>query len=119
VNTRFENDRGSATLLALFVTAALSGAMVLGLGLTEHLFVKQQMTTAADLAAIAAAQSLDDPCSSARRVVVAHDVTLIDCHREGDDWHVTVTRPGGDITLRVLGWFGQGWHLTQTARAGF
>lgn len=119
MKVRIEDERGSATVLALIVTAGLSGAMVIGLGLTEHLFVKQQMTTAADLAAIAAAQSLDDPCSSARRVVDAHDVTLIDCHRSDGDWHVTVTRPSGQITLRVLGWFGQEMYLSQTARAGY
>lgn len=77
---------GSALVVGLVAVVAITGLTLLGAG---HALVRgQQVTAAADAAALAAADVLlgwapGDPCDVAERVAAAHRVRLSECGAEG------------------------------------
>lgn len=77
---------GSALIIGLVSVVCIAGATVLG---ASQAFVRaQQLTSAADAAALAAADAQlgwapDDPCVVAERVATAHRVRLSTCVAEG------------------------------------
>lgn len=81
-------DRGAGSVLvvALVAVVAIAGLTVLG---AAHALVRgQQLTAAADAAALAAGDALlgwvaGEPCSLAQRVADAHSVMLAECSNEG------------------------------------
>ncbi|GAA3574036.1 hypothetical protein GCM10022235_49480 [Kribbella ginsengisoli] len=108
-------DRGSATLLSLGIAAVLLGACVLGVLWAAVSVAHHRADTAADLAALSAAQAQQsDPgqaCTTATRITDAQGVSLKYCHAEADT--VTVA-----VTVRLhLGVFGTPL-VTSEARAG-
>jgi secretion/DNA translocation related TadE-like protein len=84
------HDDGFALLWSL----ALAGALVIigmaGLSLCVLTLSHARAGNAADLAAIAAASNVLDPCGSANRVAAANSAKLIDC-----------TLVEGDVIVRV------------------
>lgn len=83
---RGERGAGSVLVVALVSVVLVAGLTVVGGG---HALVRgQQLTSAADAAAIAAADVLlgwvpGEPCAVALRVAEAHAVRLADCESEG------------------------------------
>ncbi|UTT61484.1 Rv3654c family TadE-like protein [Microcella humidisoli] len=81
-------DRGAGSVLvvALVSTVLLAGLTVLG---AAHALVRgQQLSAAADAAALAAADVLlgwapGEPCAAAQRLADAHAVRLVECRDEG------------------------------------
>lgn len=81
-------DRGAGSVLVVGLVAvvALTGLTVLG---GAHALVRgQQLSAAADAAALAAGDALlgwvaGEPCDRAKRVAEAHAVLLADCSSEG------------------------------------
>lgn len=77
---------GSVLVVSLVGIVALTGVAVLG---GAHALVRgQQLSAAADAAALAAGDALlgwvaGEPCELARRVAEAHAVRLADCSSEG------------------------------------
>ena len=114
------SERGSATVLTLaLVSVLLLGGFVVA-AMTQLTLTRQQLATAADLAAIAAATSLVDPCTSAQRVTEAHGVRLVRCAEEGADWRIEVSAPIGAVAGRLMAFLGRGPHeLTEVAVAGY
>lgn len=105
------SDSGAGTVLIVgLVTVVLIAGLALvtaGVGLARG----QQLSGAADAAALAAADVLlgwvaGDPCAAATRVAAAHDARLIHCSSDG--LAVTV-RVGASIL---------GLPIERTARAG-
>lgn len=114
------DDRGSATVLALAGLVILAFGGFIGLATAQQALVRQQLATAADLAAIAAAQSLGEPCVSARQVAAMHDVRLIDCVMHGADWTVEVAGTPGALVQRLLVFAGRdAQEITERATAGY
>lgn len=77
---------GSALVVGLVAVVTITGFTLLGGGLA--LLRGQQVTAAADAAALAAADvqlgwAPGDPCAVAERVAEAHDVRLSACAAEG------------------------------------
>jgi secretion/DNA translocation related TadE-like protein len=102
---------------ALLWTLAIAGALVIlgmaGLSLFALTLSHARAGNAADLAAIAAASNVLDPCGSANRVAAANSAELIDC-----------ALVEGDVIVRVQVWASAiaRWlgsdRLEVTARAG-
>ncbi len=83
---RGDTGTGSALVVGLVAVVAITGVALLGAG--SALARGQQLTAAADAAALAAADVLlgwapGDPCAVAERVAAAHEVRLSACAAEG------------------------------------
>ena len=107
-------ERGSATVMAMSVIGLLL-SLGAGLGVATAMFVDHRVAqSAADLAALAAAQTLGTggaACTMAADVAAANHAHLTDC---------MVTAREVSVTVRVEGprWLGQTGDLTAQARAG-
>lgn len=114
------SDRGSATVLALALMPILLLGGFVTAGITQLMVLRQQLATAADLAAIAAAKSFTDPCGRARVVSEAHGVHLVDCSAIGADWRIEVAAPIDSVAMRMLAFAGRGpTELREEAVAGY
>ena len=107
-------ERGSATLFAVAVVGVLVlvGAALGVAGAMVHTHRVAQ--SAADLAALAAAQSRaggGDACEAAAAVAAANDARLDSCAVDGFDVRLQVTVAGPH-------WLGQHHDLSAQARAG-
>ena len=97
-------------LLLAFSASAVAGALAVA---------RQRVATAADVAVLAAAQALADPCAAADRAAHANGTTLVACSVEADDVTVTVSRPAPELVARIAGMLGgDPPDLSSTARAG-
>lgn len=108
------DQRGSATVMATSVIGLLL-TLGAGLGVATALFVDHRVAqSAADLAALAAAQTLadgGDGCAAGARVASANRAVLIDCRVMGREVRVIVEVEGPR-------WLGQTANLRAEARAG-
>jgi secretion/DNA translocation related TadE-like protein len=106
-------ERGSVTVHALWVGAALAIVVALGLQVTALVVLRHRVSAAADLAALAGSRAATegaDPCAAARQVARRNDATLERCRADLDVVTVTataVTRP----------WWGGTWRARVQARA--
>lgn len=114
------DERGSASVFALVVIPVLClGAFVL-LAFAQQALVRQQLRTAADLSALAAAQSLDEPCQRAQQIADAHRVSLVACTSVEGDWSVEVSAPHSPMMRKLAALFGKAMSdHTQVATAGY
>jgi secretion/DNA translocation related TadE-like protein len=109
------SESGIATLWGLAIIGILLLFAAVSAGVVSLIGARHQAETAADLAALAGAQSAadgnGDPCQVASRVAVANRGRLVRCAVDGDivEVRVEVESP------RLLG---HTWTLTGRARAG-
>ena len=107
-------EDGAATVLAVTCLAVL---LLLGaaLGVVAAMVTAHRTAQgAADLAALAAAESLGrgrDPCAAAARVAAGNGASVVACSVAGRDVLVEVEAPGPR-------WLGQDADLVARARAG-
>lgn len=114
------DDRGSASAFAVLVIPLLCIAAFGLLAFAQQALVRQQLRTAADLSALAAAQALDDPCQRAQQIADAHRVSLLACASIGGDWTVEVSAPQPPMMRRMATLFGREIpDPTQVATAGY
>lgn len=79
------DDRGSSTVMALGLIAALITATVASLAVLSAVRAAHQARSAADLAALAGAvvhqevSAASRPCAEVERITLRHDVELVDC----------------------------------------
>lgn len=83
-----EAQRGAATLLLVAVVGLCVLLTAAGLGITRVALARVRVSSAADLAALAAAAGLD--CGAAREVARANGTYLQDCVLDGMDAQVRV-----------------------------
>lgn len=86
-------ERGAGTALVFVVVAALCLGLVVVLALTNAAAASGRAATAADLAALAAADAArglaqGDPCGTAEQTAGRNGATLVDCRRSGADGEV-------------------------------
>jgi secretion/DNA translocation related TadE-like protein len=106
-------ERGSVTVHALWVGAALVTVVALGLQVTALVALRHRVSAAADLAALAGSRAATegaDPCTAARQVARRNDATLERCRADLDV--VTVT-----ATAATRPWWGGTWRARVQARA--
>lgn len=112
---REDRERGSGTVLSLFIIAGIAGIAFILASLAAGFDAKHRADSAADFAALAAAQTLhnpgsaDAPCAAAEKVV--RDVELVDCTVRGSRV-VVMTR--ATVSLGVM----NSWTITGQAEAG-
>ena len=92
---RWRGDRGAGTVLALAIVAATTIATIAVLGVAAALAVRHRAATAADAAALAAADVVlgavtGEPCARAEHVASANGVDLFSCRVEGAEAVVAV-----------------------------
>jgi len=113
------DDRGAATvwslaLLSLLLLVGLVCSAVASLAVT-----RQRAATVADVAALAAAGALDDPCTQADRSALANGMRLGSCRIHGADVLVEVTARPSALVVRLYGLLGrEPADVTAVARAG-
>jgi secretion/DNA translocation related TadE-like protein len=109
------SESGIATLWGLAIIGILLLFAAVSAGVVSLVGARHQAETAADLAALAAAQAVadgdGDACRVAGRVAVANRGRLVRCAVDGDIVQVRVEVD----SPRLLG---QAWTLTGRARAG-
>ncbi len=113
------DERGAAVVWTLALVCVVLTAGALASAVSIQAVVRQRVAIAADLAALAGAQSLHEPCAAAQSAASANDASLVACALEGADVVVTVRRPAPEFVQRVVGAFGgQAADVEVTARAG-
>ena len=108
---RRRGQGGSATIYVLSLVVLLLAGTVGVAGFAGLATTKHRATTAADLAALAAASTPADGCSAATETAEHNGARLTSCRREGHDVTVTVA-----IVARAP--FGLRPTVTAMARAG-
>lgn len=114
-----ESDRGSATVLTIALCFVLLSAGFVGLALVQVNLVATHVQSAADLAALAGAQAIEDPCGRAQEIAAANGAQVTDCTLDGSDVIVQVQVPPPPLLERIAGFTGQeASTITAVARAG-
>ncbi len=108
-------DRGSATLWLAGFAALIVLATVAAMAQGSAVLARHRASTAADLAALAAALQVAEgaavACATAGEIAARNGGSLTRCAVSGDDVEVEVTRP---VALGGLG----SWTARARARAG-
>jgi secretion/DNA translocation related TadE-like protein len=114
VERRFDRDRGSATIYASLALVALTALGVTVSGYTALAVAKHRAAAAADLAALAGAQALQDggdACVTASDVAKRNGAQLADCLVDGLTVRVVARADGPNV-------LGRAWRFESAARAG-
>jgi secretion/DNA translocation related TadE-like protein len=112
-------DRGAATVwaLALMSVVLLAGLVAATVG--SLAVTRQRAATVADVAALAGAQAIGDPCASADASTAANGMALVSCVVDGTDVVVQVSAAAPAVARRLLAMLGRvAPDVTVTARAG-
>ena len=113
-------DRGSATILAVGLSAVLLCSGVLGLAVVQAALVTGRAQTAADLAALAGAQARADQCEASAGVARANGASMTRCDANGLDVVVEVALPAPPLVQRIALVIGRpAGVVLARARAGF
>lgn len=112
-------DRGSATLWALALIFVLLMGGLLALAVGQLAMTRQQVGTAMDLAAIAGAQALGEPCERVLAVAAANGALLMACSLDGGDVVVSGRVPAPAVVQRLMAFVGRPEvDVWASARAG-
>ena len=101
------NDRGSTTVTAAFMVAAIVALTIVGATSAVGLVHRHQAAVAADMTALAAAFAAErgeSPCPEAQEIAGANDAKLRDCQAGVDgteDVQVVVVKRGKEATARA------------------
>lgn len=108
---RASADRGAATLWAAALMAVL---LLVGLGclaIAQQALTRQRAATAADLAAIAGAQAIEDPCARAQAYAERNGAELVECRAtvlaDGPEVDVTVRMPAPQLVVHLFDLLGR------------
>jgi len=113
------DERGVATVWSLALLAVVMIAGLLAAAVALQTIARQRASTAADIAALAAAQSLGDQCAAGASAAQSNGAALVACSVVGSDVAITVSYPTPSLVHRVLGMFGaQASGITASSRAG-
>lgn len=112
-------DEGVATVAALALMGVLGVVAFLAVAVGQQAGARSTLSAAADIAALAGAQSLADPCTAAAQSAATNHVELLDCAMDGTDVIVRVSRATPPFSARLLTWLGhEPVDLVADARAG-
>jgi secretion/DNA translocation related TadE-like protein len=113
---RRADDRGSGTVLAVFLAVVLICAGAVASTLVSVYAGHQRASVAADLAALAAARH---GCDMGERIARAYSAVSFACRLEGGDAVVTVALAPPAMLTRVSAWAGrEAPVIAGTSRAG-
>lgn len=113
------DERGSATMWTLVLMTVLLLAGCLAVTVAQVVLVRQRLVSAADLAAVAAAQQPAQGCARAAHFAQANGVDLDSCWFDGLDHWVVVRRDAPSLLVRIATLVGaKAPDLRVTSRAG-
>ena len=114
------DERGVAIVWSLALITMIGLAAFLAAAVGGLVATRQEVSTIADLAAVAGAQSLGDPCGSAAAVVRSNGAQLVGCQVVGADVVADVALPAPTVVVRLLAVLGAGppAMVRVSARAG-
>ena len=113
------DDRGVAVVWALTLVSLLLLVGVVSSGVAALAVARQRVAAVADIAALAAAQALWDPCGRAAHVAGQNAMAVVACSPDGIDVVVEVSAPAPAMVIRLLGVLGRPvGDVRATARAG-
>ena len=132
---RWRQDQGSTTVALLAIMQMILMAGVLAWACTVLVVDRQQVTNAADLAALAGAQAMREPvpeqvrdaaawragqaCDRAALIASANEAELSTCTIDGADVVVTAERAPAPFVVRWFSWLDHSLpRVRQIARAG-
>ena len=112
-------DRGNVTVLGLAISIVLLAIGFLGIVQVQATLVSHRVQSAADLSALAGAQSLGDPCDAAVEVATANKVEIIACGSERGDISVIVEADAPSLVAALFRRFDIPiGRVSATAKAG-
>jgi secretion/DNA translocation related TadE-like protein len=113
------DDRGAAIVWSLALVTVIVLVGFVCAAVVVQVVARQRLMATADIAALAAAQSVESPCAAAAHVASANNANLVACGRDGADVIITVSATVPELVRRMTGLLGNGaTDLTATARAG-
>jgi len=113
------HDGGAALVWALALVFVLMTAGLLAASVAQLGMARQRVASAADIAALAGAQTVGDACEAAGRIAVANDTRLEACEFDGVDVVVRLSRPAPPLVRRLFALVGEAPRdVVGSARAG-
>lgn len=118
---RGRDERGSGTVLMLSAVSVAALALVVVLMFTAVAQAAAKAGTAADLAALSAADAArrllpGDPCTVASATAAANEATLTSCSRQGQGGEVVTVAVR--VAVSPVGWLPPVTRAKSVARAG-
>jgi secretion/DNA translocation related TadE-like protein len=108
-----------AVVWALTLVSVLLLVGLVSSGVAALAVARQRTTSVADIASLAAAQALVDPCGRAADVADQNGMTLTQCTLDGWDVVVQVSAPAPEVVVRLLAFLGRpAGEVQGAARAG-
>lgn len=99
-------DRGSATVLGLALSVVVLAIGFIAMVQVQATLASHGAQSAADLSALAGAQTLGDPCAAADRMANTNHVRLITCEVQGADVAISVEGPSPSLVAALFIRFG-------------
>lgn len=113
-------DKGSATVTTVIAGMVLVCATASVFAFAETIAVRHRLAGAADLVALAAAQSPGAECDRAREMARLNDAVLATCSVENVDVVIEIEAPAPVVTARLMMLLGHGERrIRAQARAGW
>jgi secretion/DNA translocation related TadE-like protein len=104
---------------ALALVFVMSVVALLGAAVGERSIERQRAAAAADVAALAAAESPGDPCGRALRWATVNQARLVECRVTDGDIVVRVSRPPSALVRHLFSLLGRSpTDVIGVARAG-
>jgi len=114
---RIRDESGSATVWTVALITVLLITGCLAMTVAQITLARQRLSSAADLAALAAAQG--HGCAGAAHFAHANSVQFGSCHFDGVDHWVEVWLPAPTLAVRMAALLGQrAPEIRTTSRAG-
>jgi secretion/DNA translocation related TadE-like protein len=114
-----QRERGAAVAWSLALMSLVLLVGLVTMALASVMVARQHAAAAADIAALAAAQALADPCGRAGASAAENGASLTACGQDAADMVVEVTVPAPAILNRLLALVGHdAAPVRASARAG-
>lgn len=96
------SDKGSVSILTIALGALIVGAGFIVIAVLQLAIVRANLGSFADLAALAAGQSVGEPCAAAMRIAHANSVHLDSCVVGDQVVHISVTQHTNNLGVLNL-----------------
>ncbi len=110
-----DGERGSVTMFTVVLVLAIAGAGLVATAVMQLAVVRATLSSYADLSALAASSSINEPCLAAKNIAVDNRVNLDRCLLDSDSVLVTLSTSTESIGLVSI--FLNNSRVQVTARA--
>lgn len=110
-----DGERGSVTMFTVVFVLAIAGAGLVTTAVMQLAVIRATLSSYADLSALAASSSINEPCLAAKNIAVDNRVNLDRCLLDSDSVLVTLSTSTESIGLVSI--FLNNSRVQVTARA--